>query len=62
MPLKQKFWNNFYEKYRDLDSRGQNIISEVENWDSLCEKLEGVYVDHVIFEILSVKILKKIEV
>ena len=32
------------------------ILADVEYWNSLCEKLDGFYVQHIIYEILSAKI------
>ena len=38
-----------------------HILADLEGWNNLCERLDGFYVQHVISEILSAKILQENE-
>ena len=38
-----------------------HILADLEYWNNLCEKLYGFYVQHVISEILSAKVLQETE-
>ena len=43
-------------------SGGEIVVDcDLEYWNNLCEKLDGFYVQHVIPEILSAKILQENE-